>query len=52
MTKKIEFSHVITDSFLSLSLPFSDGTYDHKQDILCFTPTAFNGRRPFCLLQE
>ncbi|WP_048143709.1 helix-turn-helix transcriptional regulator [Methanosarcina horonobensis] len=38
--EKIEFSHVITDSFLSLSLPFSDGTYDHKQDILCFTPTA------------
>lgn len=38
--EKIEFSHVVTDRFLSLSLPFSDGTFDHKQDILCFDSLA------------
>jgi predicted transcriptional regulator len=38
--EKIEFSHVVTDRFLSLSLPFSDGTFDHKQDILCFDSVA------------
>lgn len=37
---KIEFSHAVTDVFLSLSLPFSDGTFDHKQDILSFDPAA------------
>ena len=36
--EKIEFSHVVTDRFLSLSLPFSDGTFDHKQDVMCFDP--------------
>lgn len=38
--EKILFSHVVTDKFLSLSLPFSDGTFDHKQDVLCFDPDA------------
>jgi predicted transcriptional regulator len=39
-SKEIEFSYVVTDWFLSLSLPFSDGTYDHQRDILCFDPVA------------
>lgn len=38
--EKIEFSHVATDKFLSLSLPFSNGAYDHTQDVLCFDPPA------------
>jgi predicted transcriptional regulator len=38
--KKIELSHVVTDRFLSLTLPFSDGTFDHKEDVLCFDPGA------------
>lgn len=38
--EKIEFSHVVTDRFLSLSLPFSNGIYDHTQDVLCFDPIA------------
>lgn len=38
--EKIEFSHVVTDKFLSLSLPFSNGIYDHTQDVLCFEPAA------------
>lgn len=38
--EKIEFSHVVTDRFLSLSLPFSDGIFDHKQDVMCFDPIA------------
>lgn len=38
--EKIEFSHVATDKFLSLSLPFSNGAYDHTQDVLCFDPVA------------
>ncbi len=38
--KKIEFSHVVTESYLSLTLPFSNGTYDHAQDVMCFTPIA------------
>lgn len=39
-SKKIELSHVVTDRFLSLTLPFSDGTFDHKEDVLCFDPVA------------
>ena len=39
-SKKIEFSHVVTDRFLSLSLPFSNGIFDHKQDVMCFDPVA------------
>jgi predicted transcriptional regulator len=38
--EKIEFSHVVTDKFLSLSLPFSNGAFDHTQDVLCFDPVA------------
>lgn len=38
--EKIEFSHVVTDRFLSLSLPFSNGIFDHKQDVMCFDPVA------------
>jgi predicted transcriptional regulator len=37
----IEISYVVvTDKFLSLSLPFSDGTYDYQRDILCFDPAS------------
>lgn len=39
-SKKIELSHVVTDRFLSLTLPYSDGTYDHNEDVLCFDPVA------------
>ncbi|HET8686357.1 MAG TPA: transcriptional regulator FilR1 domain-containing protein, partial [Methanosarcina sp.] len=38
--KKIELAYAVTDRFLSLTLPFSDGTYDHKEDILCFDTKA------------
>lgn len=38
--EKIDLSHVVTDRFLSLTLPFSDGTFDHKQDVLCFDPAG------------
>jgi predicted transcriptional regulator len=38
--KKIELAYVVTDIFLSLTLPFPDGTYDHKEDVLCFDPQA------------
>lgn len=38
--EKIELSHVVTDKFLSLSLPFSNGAYDHTQDVLGFDPVA------------
>lgn len=40
MRGKIEFSHVVTDKFLSLSLPFSNGAFDHTRDVLCFDPVA------------
>ncbi|MFZ2498490.1 helix-turn-helix transcriptional regulator [Methanosarcina sp.] len=39
-SKEIELSHVVTDRFLSLTLPFSDGTFDHKEDVLCFDSVA------------
>jgi predicted transcriptional regulator len=39
-SQKIEFSYAVTDRFLSLSLPFSDGTYDHQREILCFDSAA------------
>jgi len=39
-SKKMELSHVVTDRFLSLTLPFSDGTFDHKEDVLCFDSAA------------
>lgn len=38
--EKLELAHVVTDVFLSLTLPFSDGTYDHKEDMLCFDPVG------------
>jgi predicted transcriptional regulator len=38
--KKIELSHVVTDRFLSLTLPLSDGTFDHTEDVLCFDSVA------------
>ena len=38
--EKLELAHVVTDVFLSLTLPFSDGTYDHKEDVLCFDPVG------------
>jgi predicted transcriptional regulator len=39
-SKKIELAYAVTDRFLSLTLPFSDGTYDHKEDVLCFDSGA------------
>lgn len=39
-SQKIELAYAVTDRFLSLTLPFSDGTYDHKEDLLCFDPEA------------
>jgi len=38
--EKIEFSHVVTDSFLSLNLPFSNGIYDQNKDVMCFDSLA------------
>ena len=38
--KKIEFSYVVTDKFLSLSLPFPDGRFDYKEDVMCFDSAA------------
>lgn len=38
--KKIELAYAVTERFLSLTLPFSDGTYDHIEDVLCFEPQA------------
>lgn len=38
--EKIEFTHVVTDRFLSLTLPFSDGTYDQKQHLFFFDSAA------------
>ena len=39
-SKKIELSHVVTDRFLSLSLPFSDGSFDYKEDVMWLDPVA------------
>ena len=38
--ENLELSHVVTDRFLSLTLPFHDGTFDHKEDVMCFRPPA------------
>jgi predicted transcriptional regulator len=38
--EKIEFTHVVTNRFLSITLPFSDGTYDPEQHIFCFDSAA------------
>jgi predicted transcriptional regulator len=39
-SEKIEFTHIVTDSFLSLTLPFTNGIYDQKQHLFCFDPVA------------
>ncbi len=39
-SKKIEFSYAVTDQFLSLCLPFSDGRFDYKEDVMCFDSAA------------
>jgi predicted transcriptional regulator len=39
-SRKIEFSYVVTDKFLSLSLPFPDGRFDYKEDVMCFDSVA------------
>lgn len=39
-SKKIELSNVVTDRFLSLSLPFCDGSFDYKEDVMWFDPVA------------
>lgn len=39
-SEKIELNFAVTDRFLFLTLPFSDGTYDHQSRILCFDPVA------------
>ncbi len=39
-SKKIEFSYAVTDRFLSLSLPFPDGRFDYKEDVMCFDTAA------------
>jgi predicted transcriptional regulator len=39
-SKKIEFSYVVTDKFVSLSLPFPDGRFDYKEDVMCFDSVA------------
>lgn len=38
--EKIEFTHIVTDRFLSLTLPFSNGTYDQKQHLFFFDSAA------------
>ena len=38
--EEIEFSYVVTDKFFSLSLPFSEGTFDYKQDVMSFDSVA------------
>jgi predicted transcriptional regulator len=39
-SEKIELNFAVTDRFLFLSLPFSDGTFDHQSKILGFDPVA------------
>jgi predicted transcriptional regulator len=39
-SEKIEFSYAVTDKFLSFSLPFPDGRFDYKEDVMCFDPVA------------
>lgn len=38
--ENIEFSLVITDKFFNLSLPFSDGNFDIREDVVSFDPLA------------
>lgn len=39
-SKEIELSYLVTDIFLSLTLPFSDGSFDYQRDVLSFDPPA------------
>jgi len=39
-SREIELSYLVTDTFLSLTLPFSDGSFDYQRDVLCFDPAA------------
>jgi len=39
-SKKIELSHIVTDRFLSMSLPFFNGSFDYKEDVMCFDSVA------------
>ncbi len=39
-SRKIEFSYVVTDKFLSLTLPFPDGRFDYREDTMCFDSAA------------
>ncbi|HII02128.1 TPA: winged helix-turn-helix domain-containing protein [Methanosarcinaceae archaeon] len=51
--ENLELSHVVTDRFFSLSLPFHDGTFDHKEDVLCFGPSALNwGKELFAYYRD
>jgi predicted transcriptional regulator len=38
--ENIEFTHIVTDRFLSLTLPLSNGIYDPKEHIFCFDPAG------------
>lgn len=51
--ENMELSHVVTDRFLSLTLPFSDGSFDHREDVLSFEPIALNwGKELFAYYQN
>ena len=39
-SEEIEFSYVVTDKFFSMSLPFFEGTFDYKQDVMSFDSVA------------
>ena len=38
--EKIEFNFSVTDRLFFLTLPFSDGTYDFQNRVMCFDPVA------------
>jgi len=46
-SEKIELNFAVTDRFFFLTLPFSDGTYDHQSRILCFDPVALQWGEDF-----
>lgn len=51
--ENLELSHVVTERFLSLTLPFHDGTFDHKEDVLCFGPSALKwGKELFAYYRD
>jgi predicted transcriptional regulator len=39
-SEKIELNFSVTDRFFFLTLPFSDGTFDHQSRVMCFDPVA------------